>query len=52
MGGGRAGAPVNEGQGAYPPPTQGAYVTPGFRTQIEYEPCTCQDKQFTYTVVT
>jgi hypothetical protein len=26
--------------------------TPGFRRQTECEPCTCQDQQFTYTVVT
>jgi hypothetical protein len=28
------------------------HVTPGFRRQTEYEPCTCQDQQFTYTAVT
>jgi asparagine synthetase A len=28
------------------------HVTPGFRRQTECEPCTCQDQQFTYTVVT
>jgi hypothetical protein len=28
------------------------YVTPGFGRQTEYEPCTCQDQQFTYTAVT
>jgi hypothetical protein len=27
-------------------------VTPGFRRQTECEPCTCQDQQFTYTIVT
>jgi hypothetical protein len=27
-------------------------VTPGFRRQTECGPCTCQDQQFTYTVVT
>jgi hypothetical protein len=27
-------------------------VIPGFRRQIECEPSTCQDKQFTYTAVT
>jgi fructose 1,6-bisphosphatase len=29
-----------------------AVVTPGFRRQTEFEPCTCQDQQFTYTAVT
>jgi hypothetical protein len=27
-------------------------ITPGFRRQTKYEPCTCQDQQFTYTAVT
>jgi hypothetical protein len=31
---------------------RGWSVTPGFRRQIECEPCTCQDQQFTYTAVT
>jgi hypothetical protein len=29
-----------------------ASVTPGFRRQIECEPCTCQDQKFTYTTIT
>jgi hypothetical protein len=35
-----------------PPPTQGAYVTPGFISQTKCEPWTYQDQQLTYTIVT
>jgi hypothetical protein len=27
-------------------------ITPGFGRQTECEPCTCQDKKFTYTTIT
>jgi hypothetical protein len=27
-------------------------VTPGFREQPKYEPCTCQDQKLTYTAIT
>jgi hypothetical protein len=34
------------------PAIQSVGVTPGFRRQTECEPCTCQDRLFTYTAVT